>query len=100
MGNYVRNVKEHPENRRTNLQETLRYDRGELLLLTWEEAIKRLNRASSSAVPLGQTVIIVADMLRAAEECPKHLVVLLNAGPTRLLSMSHCCHATNLRQDA
>lgn len=62
--------------------------------------MKSLNHASSSAVALGQTVLIVADTLRAAEECPKHLVVLLNAGPTRLLSVSHCCHATKLGQDA
>lgn len=56
--------------------------------------------AWSSAVPLGQTVIIVADMLRAAEEFPNHLVVLLNASPPRVLSVSHCCHATKPGQDA
>lgn len=61
-----------------------------------EEAIKSWNHSSGSAGPLGQAAIVV-DMLGAAEECQKHLVLLLNTGPTRLLSVSHCCRASKAR---
>lgn len=49
----------------------------------------------SSAVPIGQAIITVGATPGAAEEHPRHSVVLLiNTGPTRQLSVSHCCHPT------